>query len=227
MVEEFLWSIFNYFYIFVSVFEFLCTTYDLIMAIPTSINTSCQDKKRMGSFVSVGCIVQQISRPKVFIFHGRKSWVATNIAKITIDGAIFWVGIIKICSLDILRILKIQKLEKKYHWGEWGRSSCDQILQIFYFFVCLFEFLCTIHDLIMAILISLNSSCKDKKKMGWIVSVLCIVQELCRFKVFNFHIRKSSTAMNDSKKKHTWDKNWHGEHQNSFTRHLEDSKKLG
>ena len=197
------------------------------MAIPTSINTPCQDKKKMGSFISVGYIVQQICRTKVFIFHSRKSWVATNIAQINIDGAIFWVGIISICSLDILRIVKIEKLEKKDQWGEWGRSSCNSILPIFSIFVCLFEFLCRIHEVIMAIPIPINSLCKDKKKMGWIVFVLCIVQELCRFKVFIFHSRKSSMAIQDGKKKHTWDKNWHGEHQNSFTRHLKDSKKLG
>ena len=117
--------------------------------------------------------------------------------------------------------------QKKMNGVEWGRSSCNSILPILSIFVCLFEFLCRIHDVIMATPIPINSSCKDKKKMGWIVSVLCIVQELCRFKVFIFHIRKSSTAIKDGKNKHTWDKNWHGEHQNSFSRHLKDSKKLG
>ena len=58
---------------------------------------------------------------------------------------------------------------------------------ILFIFLCLFEFLCTIYYLIMTILISINSSYKDKEKMGWIVSVECIVQDLCRFKVFIFH----------------------------------------
>ena len=99
--------------------------------------------------------------------------------------------------------------------------------QILYIFLCLFEFLCTIHYLIMTILISINSSYKDEEKMGWIVSVECIVQDLCRFKVFIFHSRKSSKDTKYGEKNHTWDNNLHGEHQNSFTRHLKDYKKLG
>jgi hypothetical protein len=79
----------------------------------------------------------------------------------------------------------------------------------------------------MTILISINSSYKDEQKIGRIVSVECIAQDLCRFKVFIFHSRKSSTDTKDGEKNHTWDNNLHGEHQNSFTRHLKDYKKLG
>jgi len=98
---------------------------------------------------------------------------------------IFQVGIINICFLDILKTVKIQKLENiinRVHWGGVPVIQCHH----FFFCVCVFEFFCTIHHPIMTILISINLSCKDEKKM----SVGCIVEILCRFKVFIFHSKR-------------------------------------